>query len=159
MDINFLLAGVLFLAGWLWSYLFLKQFIYNFTVAFPLVNGMLKASDQIISPNARKFTWVSVIANFLVCGVICFLILWFVKPLYLRLCFIAGAVIAFVMIIKGLSYKNRKMFDSFCSSYYRFVPDDELRTAMFNKKPSQMKVRLHALELPYEWIPKFESED
>lgn len=39
------------------------------------------------------------------------------------------------------------MFDSFCAAYYRFVPDDELRTAMYNKKPSQMKKRLHEMRI------------
>ena len=157
MNFNIMLAAVLFLAGWLWSYLFLKQFIYNFTVALPLVNKMMESSDQIIYPTAKKFTWVSITANFFVCGLICFVVLWFV-PMYLKLSFIAGALIAILMSIKDLSYKNRKMFDSFCGAYYRFVPDDELRTAMYNKKPSQMKVRLHAMELPYEWIPKFDAD-
>ena len=47
------------------------------------------------------------------------------------------------------------MFDSFCAAYYRFVPDDELRTAMYNKKPSQMKKRLHEMRISTDFIPEF----
>ena len=59
------------------------------------------------------------------------------------------------MYIGRLSPKNRNMFDSFCAAYYRFVPDDELRTAMYNKKPSQMKKRLHEMRISPDFIPEF----
>ena len=51
------------------------------------------------------------------------------------------------------------MFDAFCATYYQFVPDDELRTAMYNKKPSQMKVRLHAMDARTDFIPVFKDKD
>ena len=74
---------------------------------------------------------------------------------YLMICFFVGALIALCMYIGRLSPKNRNMFDSFCAAYYRFVPDDELRTAMYNKKPSQMKKRLHEMRISTDFIPEF----
>ena len=38
-----------------------------------------------------------------------------------------------VLYISKFTPKCRQMFDAFCATYYQFVPDDELRTAMYNK--------------------------
>ena len=76
-------------------------------------------------------------------------------PVYLMVGFFIGVVSASVMVYAKMKPTSRDMFDSFCMTYYRFIPDDELRTAMYNKKPSQMKVRLHELGLSSDFIPEF----
>lgn len=56
-----------------------------------------------------------------------------------------------------LTPENRPMFDTFCNGYYRFVPDDELRTAMYNKKTGQMKARLKSMGIQGSFIPEFKK--
>jgi len=68
-----------------------------------------------------------------------------------------GALVGLLTHINKLTPIDRAMFDTFCAAYYRFVPDDELRTAMYNKKPSQMKLRLHDMELSTAFIPDFKK--
>ena len=51
------------------------------------------------------------------------------------------------------------MFDAFCNTYYRFVPDDELRTAMYNKDPQRIKQRLYNLGLARDMVPDFKPEE
>ena len=157
MNSKIVFASLIFLGGWLWGYLFVRQFIYNFSVSMPIIKKMNEASDSLIAPTAMKFVWVSIIANFLVCAIIAFVVIHFC-PLYLIITFILGGVIAIALSLKNLSYKNKSMFESFCSTYYRFIPDDELRTLMYNGKISQMKVRLHTMDVPYDFIPKFKED-
>ena len=69
-----------------------------------------------------------------------------------------GIRVAVVLLIPRVSARNREMFDSFCNSYCRFVPDDELRTAMYNKKTGQMKARLKAMGIDGSFIPDFKEK-
>ena len=158
MEGKIMLCAALFLAGWLWYYLFARQFIFNFTNAFPMIRKMQAVDPELISPNAKRFTTVSVIASFAVCAVIAAIVVFLCrKHVYYIISFAAGAVIAFIMFFKQLSPKLKANFESFCMAYYRFVPDDELRTAMFNKNTSQMKVRLHEMGLSSDFIPDFDK--
>ena len=79
-------------------------------------------------------------------------------PLYLQIGFGAGALLAIILLIPRVTPKNRDMFDSFCFSYCRFVPDDELRTAMYNKKAGQIKSRLKAMEIEGSFVPEFKEK-
>lgn len=156
MQMKVLGAGALLMAGWLWFYLFVRQFLFNFMTAYPLIKGMEKAQDGLIAIGARRYTLVSNIS----CAVICLIIIAIVVllcPWYFVICFFAGALVALFMYLPLLRPNNRAMFDSFCSTYYRFVPDDELRTAMYNKKTSQMKVRLHDMGVSDAFIPQFKK--
>ena len=157
MSTKIVFASLIFLGGWLWGYLFVRQFIFNFTVSIPLIKKMKAASEELIAPTAMKFAWVSVIANFLVCALFAFIVVHFCST-YLIIFFFIGGATAVILSISTLTYKNKGMFESFCTTYYRFITDDELRTLMYNKKISQMKVRLHAMEIPYDFIPKFNED-
>lgn len=156
MEMKVLFGGMIMLGGWLWFYLFVRQFLFDFFTAYPLIKGMLAADEELISTNARRYTTVSVILCAVVSAIIAVVVILLCKT-YLIICFFVGALIAMCMFIGRLSPKNRSMFDSFCAAYYRFVPDDELRTAMYNKKPSQMKKRLHEMKLSTEFIPEFKN--
>ena len=159
MEGKIMLCAFLFLVGWLWYYLFVRQFIYNFTVAFPLIRNMQAANKDLISSNAKKYTTISVIVSFLICAVITAIVVFLCrKHIYYIISFFAGGVLALVMFYKLLSIRNKSNFESFCAAYYRFVPDDELRTAMFNKKIPAMKTRLHEMEIPSDFIPEFVKE-
>ena len=156
MEIRFLWGGALFLAGWLWSYLFIRQIMFNFLTAYPLIKKMLALDEGLIAVGAKRYTTVSVLVNILFAGVTLFLVIHFCH-LYQQICFAMGAVIAFVMLIPRTKPDFPASFDIFCTGYCRFVPDDELRTAMYNKKPGQMKARLKAMGLGGTFIPEFKK--
>ena len=156
MQMKILGAGVLLVLGWLWFYLFVRQFLFNFFTAYPLIKKMQAAKEDLIAVGAKRYTGVSVASCAVVCVIVIVLVAVFC-PWYFVICFFAGALVALFMYLPLLGPKNRDMFDSFCSTYYRFVPDDELRTAMYNKKPSQMKVRLHAMGVSDDFIPEFKK--
>lgn len=157
MEMKIMWVGVAVLLGWLLSYLFVRQFLFNLLVVKPIIGNMRKADKDLIAPGADKYTAVS----YGICGffiVIALVVVLVFCKLYLKISFLVGMVIGGIMIVSGMKPENRAMFDSFCVTYYRFVPDDELRTAMYNKKPSQMKLRLHDMDLPTDFIPSFAKE-
>lgn len=156
MEMKILFAGAVFLGGWLWFYLFLRQFLFNLCTAFPLIKAMNQAQPELIAVGAKRYTMVSLTVCTVVCAAVAALILRFC-PLYLVISFFAGALVGIAMYAGKLSPKNRAMFDVFCNGYYRFVPDDELRTHMYNKNPHKMKVRLHTMGVSTDWIPDFKK--
>lgn len=158
MEMKVIFAGAMFLVGWLWFYLFFRQFLFNILVAFPMIKAMNKAQTDLIAIGAKRYTIVSLIACTVVCAIVAGIIIW-LCPLYLIISFLVGALVGFVMYIGKLTPKNRGMFDVFCNAYYRFVPDDELRTLMYNKNPHKMKVRLHTMGVSTDWIPDFKDKD
>ena len=158
MEMKVIFAGAMFLVGWLWFYLFFRQFLFNILVAFPMIKAMNKAQTDLIAIGAKRYTIVSLIACTVVCAIVAGIIIW-LCPLYLIISFLVGALVGFVMYIGKLTPKSRAMFDVFCNAYYRFVPDDELRTLMYNKNPHKMKVRLHTMGVSTDWIPDFKDKD
>lgn len=156
MEMKVLWAGALFFAGWLWFFLFVRQFLFNFTVAFPLIKRMQSTSQELIHKSAIRYTVISVVVCALFIAAVLFVIIRFCA-LYLMISFFVGGLIGLVLYLNKLTPRCRQMFDAFCATYFQFVPDDELRTAMFNKKPSQMKLRLHAMELDTDFIPSFKD--
>ena len=157
MQIKIMLSAVLFLAGWLWSYLFLRQLLFNFAVAYPLIRKMNTLQEGLIGVvAAKRYTFISCVVCTLVSALLLFLIIHFC-PLYMIICFAAGGVIALLFLIRLLSPSVRSTFELFCTGYYQFIPDDELRTAMYNKKIPQMKARLKAMGISGTFIPDFKK--
>ena len=158
MEMKIMLAGALFLGGWLWVYLFIRQIMFDFATALPLIKKMNKLQEEMIAVGAKRYTVVSVITCSVVAAVILAAVLiW--CPLYMKISFGAGALLAIVLLISRVSPENRDMFDVFCSSYFRFVPDDELRTAIYNKKTSQIKSRLKAMGIEGTFVPNFKEKN
>jgi hypothetical protein len=157
METKILLAAVFFFVGWLWSYLFLRQLLFNVLTAYPLIRKMHATREDLIAVGAMRYTGVSVVTCLIVSAIILFAVIRFCK-LYNIISFAVGAVAALLMLLNKLTPKNRPMFDAFCSAYCRFVPDDELRTAMYNKKPGQIKSRLREMGLDSSFVPQFKDE-
>ena len=157
MAMKIIWGSVLTFIGWIGYYLFGRQFIFNFATAFPLIKKMNETQEGLIAPGAKRYTVISSAVMGILCLVICVVVLLFC-PLYQKICFAVGVVVCAVMLFGKITPDNRDMFDSFCSTYYKFVPDDELRTAMFNKKPSRMKLRLHDMGLSTAFIPVFKKD-
>ncbi len=149
-----MLVGLLFLGGWLWSYIFIRQIMFNFLVAKPLIKKMRSLSEDLIAIGADRYTAVSTAVCCIAALVLLALVIIFC-PWYFSVSFGIGAVIAFVMLLKMVAPRNRQMFDSFCGGYYRFVPDDELRTALFNRKTTPIRARLKAMGFTETFIPDF----
>ena len=158
MSTKILLAAAIFLLGWLWSYFFVRQFLFNFLTAFPLIKRMNELHPEMIAPGAKRYTVISCLACVVMGGIVLAVILRFC-PLYLIISFAVGALSALAMLLNKLSPRNRPMFDAFCSTYYRFVFDDELRTAIYNKKTGQIKARLKAMGIEDSFIPEFKAEN
>lgn len=154
MEMKVLWAGAMLFGGWLWFFLFVRQFLFNLTVAYPLIKSMKNASEDLIHKAAVKYTTTSMIICTVFIAIVIFVVLRFAKP-YLIISFFVGALVCSLILLNKFTPKCRQMFDSFCGTYYQFVPDDELRTAMFNKKTSQMKQRLHAMGVSTAFIPEF----
>lgn len=158
MDKIILWVAALAVLGWVVFYLFGRQLFFNFKTAYPLYKKMKAESDDLIDDNANRYTNVSVgttIAVMVILAVV--VILLFRKRIYAIIAYFAGLLICALMLIGKNGPEIRKNFDAFCGAYYRFIHDDELRTAMYNLKPSQMKVRLHDMDLSTMWIPDFKG--
>ena len=156
MEMKILLAGAVFLGGWFWSYLFLRQLLFNFAAAYPLIKKMRALQDDLIAIGARRYTDISTGLCTLLAAIILFLVLRFC-PLYIKIVFGVGALIALVILIPRTRPENRQTFDSFCDAYCRFIPDDELRMAFYNKKTGQIKSPLKAMGLSGSFLPDFNS--
>ena len=153
-------VGIFLVIGWIWAYFFVRQILFDYKIAYPTVKKMHEADKELISINANRYTTVSVIlcSFFILLGAV-LIIVFFRNKLYILIPFFAGFIISAIMIAGSIKLSNRKLFDSFCATYYRFIPDDELRTAMYNCKTSKMKLRLHDMNLPIDFIPVFDKED
>lgn len=157
IEFKIMLGAALFLGGFLWSYLFLRQFLYNFFVAFPMIKKMNALQDDLIAVGAKRYTVISSLVTFLFGALIVFLVVHFLA-LYLQLCFAGGAVVAFVLMISRVTPKNKEMFDLFCNAYYRFIPDDELRTILYNKDVKKIKPRLREMGISGTFVPEFKKK-
>ncbi len=158
MEIKILYGGLALAGGWFWFFMFVRQFLFDIMTAYPLIGRMKKLDKEIIAVGATRYTTVSLIVTAFLSALVAFLVLYFsIKKgaAFVYINFIVGAVIALIMFITKLSYRNKPMFEAFCITYYRFVPDDELRTAIYNKKFSQVNSRLRAMGFKDTFIPEF----
>lgn len=160
MAMKIMWAAAIFFGGWLYAYLFVRQLLFNAKTANPIMKKMKHAREDLIAVGAARYTRISTIVCTLFLLLFGFLVIRFFRgaKLYLMISFFVGAVMATLLLLSRTSADNRPMFDAFCNTYYRFVPDDELRTAMFNKKPDQIKQRLYNMGLPRDMVPEFKEE-
>ena len=156
METKIMLAAALFFGGWLWFYIFMRQFLFNILTAYPLIRKMQELDPDLIAVGAKRYTTTSMIVCSVISIVLLFVIIHFC-PNYLIISFFVGAVICMIMIIGKLSPQNKSMFESFCSGYCRFIPDDELRTIMFNKEIKKINRRLRELGYDKSFVPEFKE--
>ena len=154
MAMKIMWAAAIFFGGWLFSYLFGRQLVFNFLTAYPMIKKMRAQDTDLIAPGADKYTNISVIVCVVSILIVGFIVVRFCK-LYLIISFFVGVVSALIMYLPHLKISERGTFDLFCSAYSRFVPDDELRTAMYERKPKEIRKRLRDMNLDDSIIPTF----
>lgn len=157
MSTKIMLAAAVFFGGWLWFYVFMRQFLFNLITAYPLIRKMQEIDSNLIAIGAKRYTTTSMLVCSFFSIVILFVIFRFC-PVYLIISFFVGAALCSVMLIGKLSPSNPAMFSSFCTGYCRFVPDDELRTLMYNKDIHKINKRLRELGYDHSFIPDFKKE-
>ena len=154
MAMKIMWAAAIFFGGWLFSYLFVRQLAFNFTTAYPMIKKLRAQDKDLIAPGADKYTNISVLVCIVVILVVTAIVVRFCK-LYLIVSFAVGVVSAILLFLPHLKVTERATFDLFCSAYSRFVPDDELRTAMYERDPKGIRKRLRDMELDSSIIPTF----
>ena len=154
MEMKIMLCGAMVLGGFLWSYLFLRQFLFNILVAYPLINKMNALQPELIGVGAKRYTLISNLVSIVVGGAIAAAVLVFC-PLYIKISFAVGAVAAFLFIFFRTKAENRESFELFTNAYYRFVPDDELRTLLYKKEYKKVKTRLREMGIQGNFVPEF----
>ena len=90
----------------------------------------------------------------LLADAIAFAVLYFC-PLYIKISFAVGAVAAFLFIFFRTKPESKESFELFTNAYYRFVPDDELRTLLYKKEYKQVKARLREMGIQGNFVPDF----
>ena len=149
-----LYAALMFLVGWLWYFLVVRQFVFNFTTVRPMLNRFKKLSPEwntIISINSFRYLSINIIVWILISAGLCLLAYYLCRNhMYLFISFLIGGMVGVFTFLGRYSEYTERNFKDFCSTYYRFVFDDELRTAMFNSKVPAMKKRMEILNLDKE---------
>ncbi len=159
MQLKIMLAGALVLGGFLWSYLFIRQFLFNILVAYPTIKKMNLLQPDLISIGAVRYTRISDIVSLLVgCAILFGALFLCRKSLLLIIAFLVGAVFATVVIVLRSKPSNREMFDLFSNAYARFIPDDELRTIVYNKQYDKVKARLKSMGIRDSFVPVFDKK-
>ena len=156
MEMRPIWAGAIFFGGWLLFYLFGRQIVFNFTAAYPTIKKLRAQDKELLAPGADKYTLISVIVCTVVLLAVSAVVIRFCKT-YQIICYFVGLGAALAMYLPNCRIKTRSTFEIFCSAYSRFVPDDELRTAMFNRDPKAMKRRLHEMGYDDEIVPEFKK--
>jgi len=153
MAMKIMWAAAIFFGGWLF-YLFGRQLVFNFSAAYPTIKKMREQDKELIAPGADKYTNISVLVCVVTIVVVAAIVIRFC-PLYLMISCAVGAVSALLMYLPHAKVSDRGTFDLFCSAYSRFVPDDELRPAMFNRKPKEIRKRVREMGLDPAFVPIF----
>ena len=154
MAMKIMWAAAIFFGGWLFFYLFGRQLVFNFSAAYPTIKKMREQDKELIAPGADKYTNISVLVCVVTIVVVAAIVIRFC-PLYLMISCAVGAISALLMYLPHAKVSDRGTFDLFCSAYSRFVPDDELRTAMFNRKPKEIRKRVREMGLDPAFVPIF----
>ncbi|MBR3174435.1 MAG: hypothetical protein IKF55_01045 [Oscillospiraceae bacterium] len=157
METMIMLCAGVFFGGWLWFYLFMRQFLFNLMTAYPMIRKIQEIDPNLIAVGAKRYTNTSIIVCTVFSAIVLFVIFRFC-PHYLIISFFVGAVLCMLMLWGKLSPQNKAMFENFCAGYCRFVGDDELRTLMFNKEIKKINRRLREMGYDRSFVPEFKQD-
>lgn len=156
-------AALMFMAGWVWYYLIVRQVVFNLTTAKPLIKKFRTEKsldgEPLMNINAQRFLIISIVVWMLLVLGTGALVTWLCrKHSYLYISFFIGGLIGFFTFIGRYGPSISRNFRDFCAAYYRFVPADNLREAMYYGKVPAIKAQLENLGVPGESvIPEFKD--
>lgn len=146
MEAKIMYGALMIVAGWVYFYICIRQLVFDFTVGYPIIRLFATDDDRlIVAKPARNLNTVSVCVWFLLCGVLGFLVVWFCS-LWLMIPFWVGVIVGVVCYINKLGPKTKSNMDAWMRTYYRFMPDDELRTACYHTDYPRIRAALRALD-------------
>lgn len=130
MEMKILWGALMFVAGWFYFYICLRQLIFDFSVGYPLIKRFGALGDEVFGAvGAKRMNTISVIIWFVIVAALGFVALYF-PALYLKICFLVGVAVGYACYFSRLSPATRSNFDAFCRTYCRFSADDTLRQGM-----------------------------
>lgn len=143
MDAKIMYAALLFVVGWFYFYICVRQLIFDFTVGYPLIRKFGDAG-VLAAVGARRLNTISVIIWLIICAGLAYAVIR-LCPLYLMISFFAGAAVGLVVFFGKLGPRTQSNFDAFCHTYCRFVEDDALRAAMNGADLPKIRAALRTL--------------
>lgn len=149
MDTKIMFGALIFVAGWFYFYICIRQLIFDFTVGYPLISKFGGAGEKVIAATpARRLNTISVVIWLGICVGLGWVVFHFcLSKLWLFLPFWGGALLGLICFIGKLGPRFKPNFEAFCRTYYRFMPDDELRTAAYHTDLPRMRAALRALDV------------
>ena len=145
MDMKIMWAALIFVGGWFYFYICLRQLIFDFTVGFPLISKFGAAGETVFAATgAKRLNIISVIIWALICVGIGWVVIRFC-PTYLLVSFWAGAVIGLACFAKRLGPGTKSNLEAWLRTYCRFMPDDALRMACYEADLPKLRSALRAL--------------
>ncbi len=146
MDTKIMLGALIFVGGWFYFYICLRQLIFDFTVGYPLINRFGSAGYKVFMPQgAHRLNTISVVIWLLICAGIAYVVIRFCA-LWLLIPFWVGAASGLILFAKKLGPRTKSNFEAWLRTYCRFMPDDELRMACLNADLPKMRAALRALD-------------
>ena len=68
MEMKIMYGALIFVAGWFYFYICIRQLIFDFTVGYPLISKFGKAGENIFAPTgARRMNTISVVIWLIIC--------------------------------------------------------------------------------------------
>ena len=69
LEMKIMYGALIFVAGWFYFYICLRQLIFDFTVAYPLISKFGKAGEQVFAPTgANRMNTISVVIWLVICA-------------------------------------------------------------------------------------------
>lgn len=145
MEMKIMYSALVFVVGWFYFYICLRQLIFDFTVGYPLIKKLGNEGENVFAAKgAHRLNTISIIIWFVICVGLGFAAFYFFA-IYLKISFGLGALVGIIVYFNKLSPATRSNFDAFCRTYCRFAPDDDLRQAMSDADAKKIRTALHKL--------------
>ena len=74
METKIMLGAAVFFGGWLWFYLFMRQFLFNLLTAYPMIRKMQEIDPDLIAVGAKRYTNTSMMVCTVISAIVLFVI-------------------------------------------------------------------------------------
>lgn len=143
MEVKIMYAALVFIAGWFYFYICLRQLIFDFTVGYPLIHKFGDAK-LMVAVGAHRLNTMSVIIWLIICAGVAWAVIRF-AALYLIISFGVGVLLGVIQFRSKLGPRTPSNFEAFCHTYYRFIPDEALQKAVYEADLPKIRAALRDL--------------